>query len=129
MDLPPGAGKDWAGPRIRMQLPSFSGAIAECPQLLQYACQLCTNVRPVPAAHVMVQRRFLMCSHVLPPVDPAALPSGQQLTCLTPCLPVQDSCGIDVHPGRGISTCNGMPRLRLLPLGCFRQITHRPKKL
>ena len=54
INLPPAAGKAWAGPRMRMQLPSFSGAIAECPHLLQYACQLCTNVRPVPAAHIMV---------------------------------------------------------------------------
>lgn len=52
--LPPAAGRGWAGPRIRMHLPSFSGATPECPQLLQYACQLHTNVRAVPAARVEV---------------------------------------------------------------------------
>ncbi|CAL5219720.1 g1613 [Coccomyxa viridis] len=52
MVLPPALSEAWAGPRIRMQLPSFSGATAECPQLLQYTCQLCTNVRAVPAAIV-----------------------------------------------------------------------------
>ena len=55
MVLPPALGTAWAGPRIRMQLPSFSGATAECPQLLQYTCQLCTNVRAVPAAIVEVR--------------------------------------------------------------------------
>ena len=55
MVLPPALSKAWAGPRIRMQLPSFSGATAECPQLLQYTCQLCTNVRAVPAAIVEVR--------------------------------------------------------------------------
>lgn len=55
MALPPAVGSTWAGPRIRMQLPSFSGATAECPQLLQYTCQLCTNVRAVPATCVEVR--------------------------------------------------------------------------
>ena len=55
MALPPAVGSAWAGPRIRMQLPSFSGATAECPQLLQYTCQLSTNVRAVPAAIVEVR--------------------------------------------------------------------------
>lgn len=43
-----------AGPRIRLNLPSFSGGTPECPQLLQYTCQLATNVRAVPAAKIKV---------------------------------------------------------------------------
>ena len=54
MALPPAASRGWAGPRIRMQLPSFSGATGECPQLLQYTCQLCTNVCAMPASLVEV---------------------------------------------------------------------------
>ncbi len=74
MVLPPALSKAWAGPRIRMQLPSFSGATAECPQLLQYTCQLCTNVRAVPAAIVEVRAS--------PPGLPGSMP------CSTPCAKV-----------------------------------------
>ena len=63
MVLPPALGGAWAGPRIRMQLPSFSGATPECPQLLQYTCHLSTNVRAVPAALVEVSAPAL---HVYP---------------------------------------------------------------
>ena len=54
MALPAARRAGWAGPRIRMTLPSFSGATAECPDLLHYACQLCTNVRVVRPAHLQV---------------------------------------------------------------------------
>ena len=54
MDLPPARQGGRAGPRIRMTLPSFSGATAECPDLLHYACRLCTNVRAVQPARVQV---------------------------------------------------------------------------
>ncbi len=57
MQLPdaraPGA---FAGPRIRLPLPSFSGGTPECPQLLKYACDLWTHVRPVAPAFVTVPR-------------------------------------------------------------------------
>jgi hypothetical protein len=59
MLLPPQC-RGWAGPRVRLTLPSFSGATSECPQLLQYACQLVSNVRTVPAAEVQV--RGVACS-------------------------------------------------------------------
>lgn len=41
----------WA-PRLRLSLPSFSGATPDCPHLLKYACQLATRVRPVRPARV-----------------------------------------------------------------------------
>ncbi len=44
---------EFAGPRIRMALPSFSGATPACPQLLKYACDLWTNVRFVAPARVL----------------------------------------------------------------------------
>lgn len=54
MELPPARQGGWAGPRIHMTLPSFSGTTAECPDLLHYACQLRTNVRAVRPARVQV---------------------------------------------------------------------------
>ena len=61
MELPLARQGGWAGPRIRMTLPSFSGATAECPDLLHYACQLRTNVRAVQPARVQVLLRFPPC--------------------------------------------------------------------
>ena len=78
MVLPPALSKAWAGPRIRMQLPSFSGATAECPQLLQYTCQLCTNVRAVPAATVEVRAS----PSGLPINRPCSTPLCKDLLCL-----------------------------------------------
>ncbi|BDA42510.1 Protein NEOXANTHIN-DEFICIENT 1 [Coccomyxa sp. Obi] len=52
MALPPARRKGWPGPRIRLSLPSFSGGTHECPDLLQYTCQLVTNVRAVTPAQV-----------------------------------------------------------------------------
>jgi len=37
----------FAGPRLNLKLPSFSGATAECPGLLKYACDLSARVRLV----------------------------------------------------------------------------------
>jgi hypothetical protein len=54
MSLPPARRNGWPGPRIRLSLPSFSGGTPECPQLLQYTCQLVTNVRAVAPALVQV---------------------------------------------------------------------------
>jgi len=51
--LPP-APRDgaWAGPRLTLALPSFSGGTPACPALLKYACTLATRVRPLPPARV-----------------------------------------------------------------------------
>jgi hypothetical protein len=38
------------GPRIKLSLPSFSGGTLECPHLLQYSCDLQTNVMILPPA-------------------------------------------------------------------------------
>lgn len=48
----PGHRGGWSGPRLRLSLPSFSGATPDCPHLLKYACQLATRVKPVPPARV-----------------------------------------------------------------------------
>lgn len=50
--LPP-AREGWAGPRIKLGLPSFSGNTATCPGLLQYTCKLTTNVRLRPSIRLM----------------------------------------------------------------------------
>ncbi|PNH03497.1 hypothetical protein TSOC_010448 [Tetrabaena socialis] len=42
------------GPRIKLSLPSFSGATLEVPGLLRYACDLATNVRLVAPCVVTV---------------------------------------------------------------------------
>ncbi|GAQ77960.1 hypothetical protein KFL_000060250 [Klebsormidium nitens] len=42
----------WAGPRIKMYLPSFSGKTDLQPDMLKYSCELRCNVRPVAAARV-----------------------------------------------------------------------------
>lgn len=50
LELPalPRASKDqFTGPRLRLKLPSFSGATPECPGLLKYACDLSARVRLV----------------------------------------------------------------------------------
>ena len=47
----PQVANTWA-PRLRLSLPSFSGATPDCPHLLKYACQLATSVRPVRPARV-----------------------------------------------------------------------------
>ncbi|KAG1670205.1 hypothetical protein FOA52_014981 [Chlamydomonas sp. UWO 241] len=59
---PPGR---WAGPRISLTLPSFSGGTSACPHLLQYSCDLRTNVSVVAAAAALVGARL-----------PRALPPG-----------------------------------------------------
>ncbi len=59
MTLPPARRKGWPGPRIRLSLPSFSGGTPDCPQLLQYTCQLITNVRAVAPARVQVPPRHI----------------------------------------------------------------------
>jgi hypothetical protein len=43
----------WAGPRLTLALPSFSGGTPACPALLQYACALATHVRPLRPARVL----------------------------------------------------------------------------
>lgn len=48
----PDAAKGWKGPRLNLSLPSFSGNTLDQPGLLQYACQLQTNIRPSSAAKV-----------------------------------------------------------------------------
>lgn len=53
----PDEAKGWKGPRIKISLPSFSGNTAEHPGLLQYACQLMTNVRPITPARVHTTAR------------------------------------------------------------------------
>eukprot|EP00892_Ulva_mutabilis_P011491 jgi/Ulvmu1/8714/UM047_0054.1 len=45
------------GPRIRMQLPNFSGGTAEHPGLLHYTCEMRACVRPT--GHMAVQRPLL----------------------------------------------------------------------
>lgn len=35
----------WAGPRIDLSLPSFSGRTATVPDMLRYACRISANVR------------------------------------------------------------------------------------
>ena len=52
--LPPGPPpKAWAGPRLTLALPSFSGGTLACPALLKYACTLATAVRPLAPARVV----------------------------------------------------------------------------
>lgn len=45
---------EFAGPRITLALPSFSGGTPDFPALLKYSCQLLTNVRVVSPALVSV---------------------------------------------------------------------------
>ncbi len=67
MALPPARRKGWPGPRIHLSLPSFSGGTPDCPDLLQYTCQLVTNVRAVAPARVQVRPplRFAQASLLL----------------------------------------------------------------
>jgi hypothetical protein len=55
--LPPGLPPNsFLGPRIRMFLPSFSGATPEYPALLKYSCELLTNVSFAAPALVSISR-------------------------------------------------------------------------
>lgn len=61
--LPPARGGGGArGPRVRLSLPSFSGATPEHPGLLRYACQLAARVRLSPCAGVQARSPALLCS-------------------------------------------------------------------
>ncbi|PWZ54663.1 Protein NEOXANTHIN-DEFICIENT 1 [Zea mays] len=53
-----GSHKDhqWAGPAIRMSLPSFSGRTVDHPDLLKYSCQVECRVRPVKPARIWSAR-------------------------------------------------------------------------
>ncbi|KAL6762932.1 hypothetical protein V8C86DRAFT_2509240, partial [Haematococcus lacustris] len=51
--LPPGLGEgSFPGPRMRLSLPSYSGATSDCPALLKYACHLHTNISVMAPARV-----------------------------------------------------------------------------
>ncbi|KAJ9509391.1 hypothetical protein QJQ45_001842 [Haematococcus lacustris] len=51
--LPPGLGEgSFPGPRMRLSLPSYSGATPDCPALLKYACHLHTNISVMAPARV-----------------------------------------------------------------------------
>ncbi|KAJ9505201.1 hypothetical protein QJQ45_011231 [Haematococcus lacustris] len=51
--LPPGLGEgSFPGPRLRLSLPSYSGATPDCPALLKYACHLHTNIGVMAPARV-----------------------------------------------------------------------------
>ena len=56
LPAPPRGG--WRGPRLRLALPSFSGATPEHPGLLRYACQLAARIRVSPAVRVQVRAPF-----------------------------------------------------------------------
>eukprot|EP01025_Chloroclados_australasicus_P006603 TRINITY_DN12116_c1_g1_i1.p1 TRINITY_DN12116_c1_g1~~TRINITY_DN12116_c1_g1_i1.p1 ORF type:complete len:272 (+),score=30.22 TRINITY_DN12116_c1_g1_i1:103-918(+) len=58
-DLPLGNGSNtWPGPRLTLQLPSFSGATKEFPDLLQYTCKLLCNVRPMRCVSIHLKEKF-----------------------------------------------------------------------
>ena len=56
--LPAPPRRGWRGPRLRLALPSFSGATPEHPGLLRYACQLAARIRVSPAVRVQVRAPF-----------------------------------------------------------------------
>ncbi|GAX75439.1 hypothetical protein CEUSTIGMA_g2883.t1 [Chlamydomonas eustigma] len=57
LQLPPALeAQAWSGPRIRLALPSFSGGTPDHPDLLKYACDLLTCVRPVSPAVVILPK-------------------------------------------------------------------------
>eukprot|EP01023_Acetabularia_acetabulum_P019151 TRINITY_DN19708_c2_g1_i1.p1 TRINITY_DN19708_c2_g1~~TRINITY_DN19708_c2_g1_i1.p1 ORF type:complete len:271 (+),score=44.66 TRINITY_DN19708_c2_g1_i1:83-895(+) len=53
MDLPAmKQEREWGGPKMRLQLPSFSGGTREFPNLLQYTCQLFCSIRPMKSVKI-----------------------------------------------------------------------------
>jgi len=52
LKLPDGPQKGWLGPRLKLELPSFSGMTPKHPDMLRYACSLQTNVQCTRAARV-----------------------------------------------------------------------------
>lgn len=77
--LPGAAGRP--GPRIRMQLPNFSGGTAEHPGLLHYTCQMQARVRPT---RQMVARRAAAGEGVEDghPEDVGTVLRGKPLLCI-----------------------------------------------
>ncbi len=65
--LPAAPRGGWRGPRLRLALPSFSGATPEHPGLLRYACQLAARIRVSPAVRVQARAalaRRALAAHV-----------------------------------------------------------------
>ena len=128
MALPAARRARWSGPRIKMTLPSFSGATAECPDLLHYACQLCTNVRVVRAAHVQVGCFCDASCHALLPLQICLLCSSASAHA-TGCIPAQVGESEGGESQEPLSAILGGKPVIALAFDNMKMVVNEPQKL